>query len=82
MIFSLPTKSDLCHCPEIEEKLYSWIIEKWSADAVISGNSIRKQAILLYEEIKKYEPNKISFIASNGWMSNFLVQKYKKNIKL
>ena len=59
----------------MEDKLYDWIIEKRSTDTIISGNSIRKQAILLYYEIKKIEPNKISFIASNGWMSNFLIRK-------
>ena len=35
-----------------------------------------KQYRLLYEEIKKNDPNKISFFASNGLMSNFLVRKY------
>ena len=28
------------------------------------------------KNLKKNKPNKISFIAFNGWMSNFLVRKY------
>lgn len=58
----------------MEETLLEWIVERHSKMLQISRKIIRKKAIVLYEDLRKDDPerNDDKFQATEGWLFKFM----------
>lgn len=69
----------------MESELYNWVVEKRKDGCCISGHTIQKEAIKIYESIhplivppnfiSKCELPYVEFKASRGWLYNFIKRK-------
>ena len=49
--FKLSSQKDVCNCPTMEIQLKDWILNRREAGVCISGATIQKQALTLYNEL-------------------------------
>lgn len=54
---------------QMEERLYQWFCEQRHRDAPISGELLKAQALLYFEQWKTTDSS--VFYASEGWLQNF-----------
>ena len=59
---------------EMEEKVLEWIVERRTKMLRVSRKLIRKKAIIVYEDLKRTDPNRYDekFEATNGWLYKFM----------
>ena len=74
-------KSDRSICPEMESRLYEWIINQRLKGACLSSVEIRNKGIEFYNFIHSNDGQricelpKVDFKASDGWFLNFCRRK-------